>query len=160
MQAQKIEFDQVHDLIAFRVIVDDINICYATLGYIHGTYNHHPDRLKDYIAQPKANGYQSLHTVIIPQGEQIEIQIRTQDMHQFAEYGIAAHWRYKEGHLTLSKSDIQKISRLRALFEAAKNSQQKLPAPSRPPGCFLLEHHHEAVCMLSTLTYSSASCRK
>ena len=123
MESQNITFDQVHDLIAFRVIVDDINACYATLGYIHGTYPHHPERLKDYIAQPKSNGYQSLHTVILPAGEQIEIQMRTSDMHKFAEYGIAAHWRYKEGHLALSKQDIQKISKLRALFEAAKEIQ-------------------------------------
>lgn len=123
MEQQKIEFEQVHDLIAFRVIVDDINQCYACLGHIHGIYAHHPEKLKDYIAQPKSNGYQSLHTVILPEGEQLEIQIRTKDMHQFAEFGIAAHWRYKEGHLDLSKKDIQKISKLRALFEAAKEIQ-------------------------------------
>jgi len=123
MDSNNISFDQVHDLIAFRVIVDDINHCYGCLGHIHGIYPHHPERLKDYIAQPKSNGYQSLHTVIIPSGEQVEIQIRTAEMHNFAEYGIAAHWRYKEGHLALSKSDVQKISKLRALFEAAKEIQ-------------------------------------
>ena len=123
MEAQSIRFEQVHDLIAFRVIVHDLHECYASLGYIHGTYSHHPERRKDYIAQPKSNGYQSLHTVVIPSGEQVEGQIRTHDMHQFAEYGIAAHWRYKEGHLALSKSDVQKISKLRALFEAAKEIQ-------------------------------------
>ena len=123
MSAQKIPFEQVHDLIAFRVIVDDINQCYASLGHIHGKYAHHPEKLKDYIAQPKSNGYQSLHTVILPQGDQLEIQIRTESMHKFAEYGIAAHWRYKEGHLDLSKGDIQKISKLRALFEAAREIQ-------------------------------------
>ena len=123
MEAQSMRFEQVHDLIAFRVIVGDLHECYASLGYIHGTYSHHPEKLKDYIAQPKSNGYQSLHTVVIPSGEQVEIQIRTHEMHQFAEYGIAAHWRYKEGHLALSKSDVQKISKLRALFEAAKEIQ-------------------------------------
>ena len=123
MEQQNITFEQIHDLIAFRVIVDDINQCYACLGHIHGIYAHHPEKLKDYIAQPKSNGYQSLHTVILPEGEQLEIQIRTKEMHQFAEFGIAAHWRYKEGHLALSKKDIQKISKLRALFEAAKEIQ-------------------------------------
>ena len=108
MSAQKIPFEQVHDLIAFRVIVDDINQCYASLGHIHGKYAHHPEKLKDYIAQPKSNGYQSLHTVILPQGDQLEIQIRTESM-QIAEYGIAAHWRYKEGHLDLSR-ETSKIS--------------------------------------------------
>jgi len=120
MVSQNIEFDQVHDLLAFRVLVEDLGQCYSILGLTHALYPHHPNRLKDYIAQPKSNGYQSLHTVVLPEGRQVEIQIRTKKMHQIAELGIAAHWRYKEGHLTLSKEDIQKIARLRALFEAAK----------------------------------------
>ena len=120
LKNQNLEFSQLHDLLAFRVIVEDIGACYVALGLIHGQYHHHPDRLKDYIAQPKSNGYQSLHTVIIVEGQQYEVQIRTNHMHQVAELGIAAHWRYKEGHLALSKNDIQKIARLRALFEAAQ----------------------------------------
>lgn len=131
MVAQQMEFEQVHDLLAFRVIVDSLGDCYAALGIIHSLYPHHPNRLKDYIAQPKSNGYQSLHTVILPQGRQVEIQIRTQSMHNVAEMGIAAHWKYKEGHLALSKDDIQKIAKLRALFEAAQeltDSQEFLDA--------------------------------
>ncbi|MBM75905.1 MAG: GTP pyrophosphokinase [Proteobacteria bacterium] len=121
MVTQSLSFEQVHDLLAFRVIVENIGECYAVLGLIHGLYPHHPNKLKDYIAQPKSNGYQSLHTVILPEGRQIEVQIRTRQMHRVAELGIAAHWRYKEGHLALSSEDIQKIAKLRALFEAARD---------------------------------------
>ena len=120
MQHQNLTFDQVHDLLAFRVMTESMGDCYTALGMIHGLYPHHPNRLKDYIAQPKSNGYQSLHTVILPEGRQVEIQIRTQHMHAVAEVGIAAHWKYKEGHLALSKEDIQQIGRLRAIFEAAR----------------------------------------
>ena len=120
MVANDVAFEQIHDLLAFRILVDDLGSCYAALGFIHALHPHNPNRLKDYIAQPKSNGYQSLHTVVLPEGRQVEIQIRTKEMHRIAELGIAAHWRYKEGHLALSKDDIQKISRLRALFEAAQ----------------------------------------
>jgi GTP pyrophosphokinase len=121
MLAQNLEFEQVHDLLAFRIFVDDLGSCYTALGLIHAKYRHFPDKLKDYVAHPKSNGYQSLHTVVMgPQGQQIEIQIRTRKMHAIAENGIAAHWRYKEGHLALSKDDIQKVTRLRELFEAAR----------------------------------------
>ena len=119
MNSQNKDFDQIHDLLAFRVFVEDLGQCYATLGLIHGMYPHHPNRLKDYIAQPKSNGYQSLHTLIIAQGHEIEVQIRTHQMHHVAELGIAAHWKYKEGHLALSTQDIQQLSKLRAIFEAA-----------------------------------------
>ncbi len=120
MQARHMEFEQVHDLLAFRVIVDDIGACWAALGYIHQRWRHRPGYLKDYISQPKSNGYQSLHTVVLgPRGQDIEIQIRTAEMHRINEVGIAAHWRYKEGHLALSPEDIGKIARLRELWEAA-----------------------------------------
>jgi guanosine-3',5'-bis(diphosphate) 3'-pyrophosphohydrolase len=121
MQDQTLEFDQVHDLLAFRIFVEDIGECYTALGLIHAKYHHFPAKLKDYIAQPKSNGYQSLHTVVMgPKKQQIEIQIRTHEMHRVAEVGIAAHWRYKEGHLALSHEDIAKVTKLRALFEAAR----------------------------------------
>ena len=121
MLAQNLEFEQVHDLLAFRIFVEDLGSCYTTLGLIHAKYRHFPDKLKDYIAHPKSNGYQSLHTVVMgPKNKQIEIQIRTQHMHEVAENGIAAHWRYKEGHLALSRDDVQKIIKLRELFEAAQ----------------------------------------
>ena len=74
MIAQRVDFEQVHDLLAFRVLVDDLGSCYAGLGFIHALYPHHPNRLKGYIAQPKSNGYQSLHTVVLTEGRQVEIQ--------------------------------------------------------------------------------------
>jgi len=121
MLAQNLEFEQVHDLLAFRIFVEDLGACYTALGLIHAKYRHFPDKLKDYIAHPKSNGYQSLHTVVIgPNNRQIEIQIRTHHMHEVAENGIAAHWRYKEGHLALSREDVQKVIKLRELFEAAR----------------------------------------
>jgi len=121
MTTQHLEFEQIHDLLAFRILVDDLGGCYTALGLIHSIYRHLPERLKDYIANPKSNGYRSLHTVVIgPEGVPIEVQIRTHEMHQVADYGIAAHWRYKEGHLALSREDLGKIARLRELFEAAR----------------------------------------
>lgn len=121
MLAQNLEFEQVHDMLAFRIFVDDLGTCYTALGLIHAKYRHFPNKLKDYISHPKFNGYQSLHTVVIgPENQQIEIQIRTHEMHSVAENGIAAHWRYKEGHLALSREDVQKVTKLRELFEAAR----------------------------------------
>jgi len=122
MQNKHLDFEQLHDLIAFRVLVDDVGQCYTALGIVHAMFPHLPARLKDYIAQPKSNGYQSLHTVVVSaEGNEVEIQIRTRDMHKVAEVGIAAHWRYKEGHLAMSKEEISEFARLRTLFEVARD---------------------------------------
>ena len=121
MRQRNIAFEELFDIHAFRIFVDTLGDCYTSLGYIHGMYRHIPERLKDYIANPKSNGYQSLHTAVLgPEGHPIEVQIRTYDMHAVAEVGIAAHWRYKEGHLTLSRDDLSKLTQLRGIFEAAR----------------------------------------
>ena len=98
MQEKRLPFSEVHDVYAFRIVVDSVDTCYRALGVIHGLYKPVPGKFKDYIAIPKANGYQSLHTVLFgPYGVPIEVQIRTNEMDQVAEAGIAAHWLYKSG---------------------------------------------------------------
>ncbi len=99
--------DKIYDIIAFRIIVDDIADCYAALGIIHKTWRPLKGRIKDYIAQPKPNGYKSLHTTVFgPEGKIIEFQIRTQEMHSEAEYGVAAHWHYDERGMKLPARDV------------------------------------------------------
>ncbi|TAL44978.1 MAG: bifunctional (p)ppGpp synthetase/guanosine-3',5'-bis(diphosphate) 3'-pyrophosphohydrolase, partial [Methylovulum sp.] len=118
MQRKQLDIDELYDLLAVRVIVDNLGNCYAALGIVHSHWQTIPKEFDDYIANPKENGYQSLHTVILdPDGNRIEVQIRTRAMHEFAELGVAAHWSYKEG----GKHDaaIEKnISSLRKLLES------------------------------------------
>lgn len=119
--------DQIYDLFAVRIIVESVKDCYAALGVIHEMYTPIPGRFKDYIAMPKPNMYQSLHTTLIgPGGRPFEIQIRTFEMHRTAEYGIAAHWKYKEasnngGNVNISKQEEEKLSWLRQILEWQKD---------------------------------------
>jgi guanosine-3',5'-bis(diphosphate) 3'-pyrophosphohydrolase len=123
MKANESSLEQVHDLIAFRVIVESVSDCYAALGVIHSQWTPVPGRFKDYIALPKPNMYQSLHTTVIGPGrERIEIQIRTHDMHRVAERGIAAHWKYKDRlGGGVADQDVQKFGWLRQLVEWQKD---------------------------------------
>jgi GTP diphosphokinase / guanosine-3',5'-bis(diphosphate) 3'-diphosphatase len=106
LKRQKIEIEQVYDFIALRIITDDVKNCYATLGIIHQTWSPVPGRIKDFIAMPRPNGYQSLHTSVISEhGMPFEVQIRTIEMHRRAEEGIAAHWKYKEGRVGDQRDD-------------------------------------------------------
>ncbi len=117
------EFEQIYDLIAVRIIVDTIKDCYAVLGAIHTMWKPLPGRFKDYIAMPKTNNYQSLHTTVISQyGSPFEIQIRTHEMHDIAEFGIAAHWKYKEGRLGQEQSIMDnRMQWIRSIMEVQKD---------------------------------------
>ncbi len=111
------DFKEIYDLIALRIVVDSVKDCYGALGTVHSIYKPVPGRFKDYVAMPKFNMYQSLHTTVIgPQGRPLEIQIRTEDMHRTSEYGIAAHWRYKEGRKGEESFD-ERLAWLRQMLE-------------------------------------------
>lgn len=129
LKRQHIPIDQVYDLLAVRIITDTVKNCYTALGVIHNTWRPVPGRIKDFIAIPRPNLYQSLHTSVIgPKGHPFEVQIRTEEMHRLAEEGVAAHWKYKDGR-TLQEQDEERFSWLRQLVEW----QQEM----RGPGEFL-----------------------
>jgi GTP pyrophosphokinase len=119
MRVQGLTIDQVHDLVAFRVIVENIRECYAVLGLVHSIWKPVPGRFKDYISMPKANMYQSLHTTVVgPGGERIEIQIRTVEMNRLAEEGVAAHWKYKEREKgKFNPKDVERFQWLRQIMD-------------------------------------------
>ena len=121
MENQSLDFGQVYDLVAFRIVVDTVRECYESMGVVHAKWRPVPGRFKDYIALAKPNMYQSLHTTVIgPNAQPIEIQIRTHEMHRVAEEGIASHWRYKKGR-DLQVTDMQRFAWLRQLLEWQQN---------------------------------------
>jgi len=120
MQKNSIGFEQLSDIMAFRVVVDSLDACYRSLGIVHGAYPVVPGRFKDYISTPKPNGYRSLHTGVFgPERQRIEIQIRTREMHEIAEYGVAAHWHYKQG---IGNTDGRQYRWLRELLEILEHA--------------------------------------
>lgn len=126
MKRKHLSLDDLYDLLAVRVMVDKLSDCYAVLGVAHSLWLHIPKEFDDYIANPKDNGYQSLHTVVVgPEGKPVEIQIRTKEMHAFAEFGVAAHWRYKEGGKQDEALD-RSISSLRRLLESKEDDRELL----------------------------------
>jgi GTP pyrophosphokinase len=126
MQKKDRGIESLYDIRAVRILVDDISDCYAALGIVHNLWSYIPGEFDDYIANPKENNYQSLHTAVVgPEGKTVEVQIRTHDMHQYAELGVAAHWRYKEGGASPAAFD-QKIQFLRQLLEPANDGADLL----------------------------------
>ena len=126
MQLKNASFEQLSDIMAFRICVDDIGACYQALGTIHSKYHMIPRRFKDYISTPKPNGYQSIHTGIIgPENTRIEIQIRTHEMHEINEKGVAAHWAYKQGQKVAGRS-FRWIRELLEILEQAQNPDEFL----------------------------------
>jgi guanosine-3',5'-bis(diphosphate) 3'-pyrophosphohydrolase len=121
IERSKVSFDQVYDLLAVRVITEDVSACYAVFGLIHTIWRPVPGRIKDFIAIPRANRYQSLHTTVMGDGgHQFEVQIRTEEMHRIAEEGIAAHWKYKAGDSVVTARDEERLNWIRQLVEWQK----------------------------------------
>lgn len=124
MQRKNVAFEQLSDIMAFRIVVENVEQCYMVLGLIHSRYHSIPGRFKDYISTPKPNGYRSIHTTVMgPQRQRIEIQIRTGEMHYQADMGVAAHWAYKGGELPTLK-DVKKYRWLRELLEILEQEQR------------------------------------
>lgn len=124
MQRKNVAFEQLSDIMAFRIVVETIEDCYHVLGLIHSRYPTVPGRFKDFISTPKANGYRSLHTTVIgPHNHRIEIQIRTADMHQEADLGVAAHWAYKKGDKKTNLKDIKRYRWMREILDIIEQDQ-------------------------------------
>ncbi|MBI4460866.1 MAG: bifunctional (p)ppGpp synthetase/guanosine-3',5'-bis(diphosphate) 3'-pyrophosphohydrolase [Acidobacteria bacterium] len=141
MKRQKTDLSQVYDLLAVRIIAGTVNDCYAALGVVHSIWSPVPGRIKDFIAMPRPNLYQSLHTTVVgKQGQHFEVQIRTEEMHRTAEEGIAAHWKYKEGG-SLSAKDERSIAWLRQLVEW----QQEMSDPAEFLSAFKIDLYPEEV---------------
>jgi GTP pyrophosphokinase len=129
MQQRGVDFEQIQDLLAFRVLVNNITECYKVLGIIHSAFTPVPGRFKDYIAIPKVNNYQSLHTTVIgPKAERIEIQIRTFEMHEVAERGVAAHWKYKERNKSDASNKLKWVEELMEFNHTSQNSSEFMDA--------------------------------
>ena len=127
MEKKRIEFGHLSDVVAFRVIVDDIAGCYRALGLIHGAYAAVPERFKDYISTAKPNGYQSIHTTVMgPSKTAVEVQIRTEEMHEFAEFGVAAHWAYKQGGPATDLPNYRWINELLSILDDAQRPDEFL----------------------------------
>jgi guanosine-3',5'-bis(diphosphate) 3'-pyrophosphohydrolase len=125
MQRKNVAFEQLSDIMAFRIVVDTVEQCYMVLGQIHSKYPSTPGRFKDYISTPKPNGYRSIHTTVIgPQRQRIEIQIRTKEMHAEADLGVAAHWAYKNGGEEIDPKDIKKFRFMRELLDILEQEQR------------------------------------
>ncbi len=134
MERTGVDLDQIYDLTAFRVLVDSVRECYEVLGLVHSTWKPIPGRFKDYIAMPKTNMYQSLHTTVIgPFAERMEVQIRTREMHRIAEQGVAAHWKYKEdGAVAVTGRDDQRFNWLRQVLEWQRDVSSEWSASGTP----------------------------
>jgi GTP pyrophosphokinase len=127
MQRKNVGFEQLSDIMAFRIIVDNVDDCYRALGVIHNTYRVVPGRFKDYVSIPKQNGYRSIHTGVIgPESQRIEVQIRTRDMHQVAEMGVAAHWLYKQGKPQTEGKQYHWLRQLLEILEHASEPEEFL----------------------------------
>ena len=125
MQRKNVSFEQLSDIMAFRIVVKDVSDCYIMLGLLHSKFPTVPGRFKDYISTPKSNGYRSIHTtVIVPENQRIEVQIRTEDMHREADLGVAAHWAYKSGDGKISPKEAKNYRWLRELLDILEQEQR------------------------------------
>ena len=132
MQRKHIAFEQLFDVRAVRIVVETVADCYAALGVVHGLWHYIPGEFDDYIATPKDNDYRSIHTAVIgPEGKSLEMQIRSRDMHDYAELGVAAHWRYKEGGARDADYE-RKIEWVRRVLDPAQSARDR-GRPDRAP---------------------------